>query len=177
MSNFEDFQKKIKKVSSTRTHKATNSYGIRGGYNYYRSIKPKDPKYILTDCEYYSITRAINNKLRELVISGEDIIFPSRMGGLELRKYEPNIKLVEGKVTNTFPIDWYNTIKLWYEDEEAHKNKTLVKSEEKEVFKVLYNRAIANYINKSFYEFKVNREIKKGLKNNIKAGTIDAFKL
>ena len=49
--------------------------------------------------------------------------------------------------------------------------------EEKEVFKVYYNRIKANYNNKSFYEFIVNRDLKRRLKQRIKSGNFDAFKI
>lgn len=49
--------------------------------------------------------------------------------------------------------------------------------EEKEIFKIYYNRQLANYNNKTFYEFNVNRELKKKLKQAIKENNIDAFKL
>ena len=98
------------------------------------------------------------------------------MGSLELRKYESNIKLVDGKLVTNLPIDWDKTLKLWYDDKESYDKKTLIKMEESEIFKVYYNKSRAEYNNKSFYQFKVNREIKKELKHNIKKGYVDAFK-
>ena len=47
--------------------------------------------------------------------------------------------------------------------------------EENEIFKVVYNKSKANYNNKSFYEFVINRDLKKRLKQKIKEGLIDAF--
>ena len=47
----------------------------------------------------------------------------------------------------------------------------------KEIFRLIYNKSKAEYINKSFYELRFNREIKKKLKYNIKEGLIDAFLL
>ena len=73
------------------------------------------------------------------------------------------------------PIDWDRTLKLWYEDEESYKNKTLIKVEEKEIYKIYYNRNVAEFTNKSFYQFDINRELKKRLKQNIKEGKLDAF--
>lgn len=57
------------------------------------------------------------------------------------------------------------------------KKKMLVKVKEKEIFKVFYNKGKANYNNKSFYEFEVNRDLKRRLKQRIKDGLIDAFKI
>jgi hypothetical protein len=59
---------------------------------------------------------------------------------LELRKYDASIKIVDGKVKTNLPIDWDKTLKLWYEDEEAYKQRTLIKMEEKEIYKVHYNK-------------------------------------
>ena len=49
--------------------------------------------------------------------------------------------------------------------------------EEKETFKVFYNRRRANYENKSFMQFEVNRDLKRRLKQKIKNRAIDAFRL
>ena len=100
------------------------------------------------------------------------------MGRLEIRKTAGEIRLdAKGNLVTNLPIDWDRTLKLWYEDEESFNAKTLIKVEEKEIFKVYYNRGKANYINKSFYEFSVNRELKKRLKQNIKDRKIEAMYL
>ena len=49
--------------------------------------------------------------------------------------------------------------------------------EEKELFKIFYNKGSAEYINKSFYQFKLNRELKLALKQRIKNNQIDACTL
>ena len=109
------------------------------------------------------------------LLMGEDIILPCKMGKIEVRKYNRSISIKNGKVVTNLPIDWNRTLKLWSEDEEAYKERTLIKMEEKEIFKVIYNRSRADYNNKSFYEFSINRELKKQLKKKIKEGSFDAF--
>lgn len=49
--------------------------------------------------------------------------------------------------------------------------------EEKEIFKVYYNKKRANYNNKSFMRFHVNRSLKVKIKQRIKDRTLDVFKL
>jgi hypothetical protein len=73
------------------------------------------------------------------------------MGQLEVRKYDTYVKLMDGKLRTNRKIDWQATLQLWYEDEEAKENKVLIKSEDKEVFKIFYNKMIANYNNKTLY--------------------------
>ena len=99
------------------------------------------------------------------------------MGTIEVRKYDARISIKDGKIKTNLPIDWDRTLKLWSEDEEAYKKRTLIKMEEKEIFSVLYNKTGANYKNKSFYEFAVNRDLKRRLKQRIKSGNFDAFKI
>ena len=98
------------------------------------------------------------------------------MGRLELRKYDAKIYLKDNKVVTNLPIDWDKTLRLWYEDKESYDNRTLVRMEEKEVFKIHYNRSKADYNNQTFYEFNPNRELRKELKKRIKDGKLDAFK-
>lgn len=170
-----EFLKSVKRVNESRTHKVKNSYGVYDGFKFYRKNRPKEHKYVLTESQYFSIIRKVNELLGESLINGEDITLPCRLGRLELRKYNTRITIDGKKIKTNLPIDWDRTLKLWYEDEESYKNKTLIKVEEKEIFKIYYNRNIAEYKNKSFYEFNVNRNIKRKLKCNIEDGKIDAF--
>lgn len=171
----QEFLNKVRKVKESRNHKVKNSYGIYDGYKFYRKNKPKDPKYVLTESQYFAITRKVNKFLAEALSKGEDVILPFRLGRIEVRKYESRITWDGKKVKSNLPIDWDRTLKLWYEDEEAYKNKTLIKVEEKEIYKVYYNRNIAEYKNKSFYQFNINKDLKRRLKQNIKEGSLDAF--
>lgn len=171
-----EFLNNIKKVSESRNHKVNNSYGIYDGYKYYRKNKPKDSKYVLTESQYFSITRKINTLLGEELAKGNDITLPCRLGRIELRKSDAKIVWDGVKIKSNLPVDWDKTLKLWYEDSEAYKNKQLIKIEEKEIYKIYYNRNLANYTNKSFYVFNFNRELKNKIKFNIKEGNTFAFK-
>lgn len=170
-----DFINDIKKVKGPRHHKVSNSYGVYDGYKFYRKNKPKESKYVITESQYFSIIRIVNKHLIDSLLCGEDIILPFRLGKIELRKYKSKISWDGEKIKSNLPIDWDKTLKLWYEDEESFKNKTLIKIEEKEIYKIYYNRNVAEFTNKSFYQFNFNRELKKRLKHSIKEGNVDAF--
>lgn len=172
---YKDFLKKIKKVDGKRNHKIKNSYGVRDAFLYYRKVRPKDSKYVLSDVEYFKIIRTINNKLKEQFLQGKDIIFPMRMGKLELKKRPHYVYFKDGKLKITNPINWQSTLKLWYEDEEAFNRKLLIREENKESFRIKYNKYNANYTNKIFYKFSVNRDLKVKLKELIINNKIDAF--
>lgn len=171
----QEFINATKKVSSRRRHKITHSYGVYDAYKYYRKNKPKEKQYIIKDVTYYKIIRKINNILKEMLIEGNDIKFPCRMGNLELRKSNTGVYFKDGKVMNNYPIDWNTTLKLWYEDKESKEKKALVKKVTDTVFKVYYNKKTANYKNKAVFDFKLNRDIKNKLKLRIQEGKLDAF--
>lgn len=173
----DNFRKSVLKVNEPRTHKVRNSNGVYDAYKWVRKNKWLNIGRVVTEHEFYSVIRRIDNLLVDSILRGNDIIFPHRLGSLELRKYRPTVSIKNDKLKVNLPIDWDRTLKLWAEDEESYKERTLVKMEEKEVFKVFYNKRTANYNNKSFYTFEINRDVKKKLKQKIKNKAIDAFKL
>lgn len=171
-----EFEASIKRVTENRKHKVTGSLGVYDAYKWYRKHKPKDKKYILTESQYFTIIRRINEALREELLLDGDLLLPCKMGRLEIRKYPAIITNDGKKIKTNLPIDWHATLKLWYEDEECMKNKQLVRVNIPEIFRVHYNRNKANYNNKSFYQFSTNRELKKLLRNTIRNNaSFDAF--
>lgn len=172
-----DFRKKILKVDGPRKHKVRNSFGVYDIYKYLRKHKWFNLPRPVTEHEFYTIIRQVNNMLADNILNGEDVVFPHRMGSLELRKKDAYVGFKNGKLITNLPIDWDRTLKLWSEDEEAYKERILIKMEEKEIFKVHYSKRHALYENKSFFTMEVNRDIKRGLKSRIKNRLVDAFKL
>lgn len=174
---WKEFRTSVCHLNEHRTYKVSGSLGVYDAYKFLRKRKWLNIGRPLTEHEFYSIIRKVNDYLADSFLHGNDIKLPHRMGRIELRKYDAKVSFDGEKVKTNLPIDWDRTLKLWYEDEEAYENKTLVKVEEKEIFKVYYNRQLADYNNQSFYEFNVNRELKKRLKQRIKEGKLDAFKI
>lgn len=171
-----EFRSNIRRVHDPRNHKVKNSWGVYDAYKWYRKNKPKDKKYVLTESEYFTIIRRINEALREELLIEGDLLLPCKMGRLEIRKYPAIITNDGKKIKTNLPIDWNATLKLWYEDEECLRDKTLVRINVPEKFRVYYNKAKANYENKTFYQFSTNRELKILLKNTIKSNAnFDAF--
>lgn len=173
---YNEFRKQILKVNNKRNFKVTGSLGVYDAYRWIRKNKWLNIGKALTEHEFYKIIRGVNEYLADCFIMGQDIKFPHRMGQLELRKYDAEFKIINGKVKTNLPIDWNKTLKLWHEDEKAHKEKTLVKVEEKEIYRVYYNKQLADYQNMIFYEFKLNRKLKNSIGKRIKEGILDTFK-
>ena len=175
MKDFNQFISELKNVTGNRHHKISGSYGVYDYYKEYRKNKPKDKEFILTEKQYYYIIRRMNSLLGEALSEGTELQLPCRMGKLELRRYRLEPKIVDGKLVYKAPIDWDATLKLWYEDAESLKNKTLVKIDSRNNFRVMYNKGKANYDNKSVFLFTLNRSLKKKVSQSAKDGKIDGF--
>lgn len=173
----DEFRRKVLKVNHSRNHKVKNSIGVYDIYKHIRKNKWYDIGQPITEHQFYTIIRQVNNVLADNLLKGNDIVFPNKMGRLEVRKFEPIIRFDDNKLTVRLPVDWDRTLKLWLEDEEAYKERTLVKMEEKEIFKVCYNKTRADFQNKGFYQLQINRDLKIALKKKIKLGNFDAFLL
>lgn len=177
-NEYRQFKSSVLHLKDKRSHKVTNSLGVYDAYKYIRKNKWFDIGRPITEHEFYQIVRRVSALLAEGLSKGEDVMLPCRMGMLELRKRNsiPSFN-PDGSIKVTYAIDWDRTLKLWYEDEGAFNEKTLVKIPEKNIFRVRYNKETANYENKGFMDFQVNRNVKMKLKHNIKNNQIDAFSL
>lgn len=173
--NYTEFVDKILHRSTRNKAKVNNSWGVYDAYKLIRKHKWMDIGRPLKEKEFYSIIRRVNDLYAKELAEGKEMSFHSRMGKLELRKFPVGVSLVNGKLKNTFPIDWDSTIRLWYEDEESRDNKTLLRHEIPYTYHIKYNKFTANYENKSFYEFVLNRFVKKALKDNLQKGKIDTL--
>lgn len=170
-----EFMAQVRRARGKRVHKVRNSFGVKDAFIFYRKVRPRESEYVLSESEFLRIVRRTNDILRQLMIQGQEIVLPEHMGKLELRKRQTITDFKDGKLRTNLPVDWDSTLKLWYEDEESYHKKRLVRQESREVYKVYYNKYKADYPNKSFYQFRVNREIKKGLKQRIKNNELDAL--
>jgi len=175
MSELEDFISKVCKRKEKKTAKVRNSWGVYDAYKHIRKNGWYDIGRPLKEHEFYTIIRSINKLLAEEILNGRQVKFPHRMGCLELRKSPRGVSLIDGKLINTYPINWYETMRLWFEDEEEKKKKTLVRIEDKYAYKVKYDKYKADYENKGFYEFSLNKYIKAALKEKLDKGEIDTI--
>lgn len=173
--DYKEFNTKIRKADTRKFAKVRNSWGVYDCYKKIRKNKWYDIGRPLKEHEFYSIIREINKLLADELALGREVVLPSRMGKLELRKFERGVSFVNDKLKITYPIDWDKTLRLWYEDGEALRNKTLIRDEDKYAYYIKYNKFDANYENKGFYQFTLNRFAKQALYRNINKGKIDTL--
>lgn len=173
--DLKEFKIQQTKANVSRLKRIRNSWGNYDIYKYIRKHDWYDIGRPLKEHEFYSIIRGVNDLIADDLALGKTVILPSRMGRLELRKFQTGVSIVDGKLKVTYPINWSETLRLWYEDEEAKKNKTLLRNESDFIYHIKYCKHDANYENKTFYEFSLNRFIKRALKDNIVKGKIDSL--
>lgn len=150
-----------------------NSWGVYDFYKYYRKTKPKDPKWVISDVQYYSIFRRVNELLIDHLIRTGELEFPYRMGQLFILKKELKSWIdPSGKRRTSRVINWEATLELWYNDKDAYKNKTLLYYESDEKLTIRYIKSKAIYKNKYYYEFRPNRDIYRRARNESVVSTI-----
>ena len=175
MNDYNKFRAKTLKLRSKKHFKVTHSHGNKDAWRWLKKNKWLDLGQPVTERDFGLIVKTINRYLVEKLLSGYDIVFPCRMGRVELRKYFSRIWYEGDKLRTNLPIDWKRTLQLWNSDKEAQDRKFLVRQEEQALFKIIYSKKSANFNNKTFYQFGAARGVKKALKDKIKNKEIDAF--
>lgn len=173
MSTLQEF--KNQHTSDSRKFAVTNSWGIRDAYKLIRKNHWFNIGRPLKESEFYHIIREVNNLLAEEIALGNTVTFPERMGKLELRKYNRGVSIVNGKLKNTYPINWGETWRLWHEDSEEYAKGTVIRYETPVVYHVRYCKEGATYENKTYYRFVINRALKRRLRKNIVKGKADTL--
>lgn len=165
-----EFRKKLLKVGVPKgTYTINDSWGIKDIYRLLR----KEHKIKETYPQFQAIIKAMHKAMADALVEGKEIIFPHRMGGIILKKTERIYKTS----WKPLPVDWEATLQLWEEDKECFEKRQLIFHDEKTYFKFSYNKKRACFKNKLFYLFRVVREVKRRIKQEIKDGKIDAFNL
>ena len=173
---FEDYLKEVQNVHGSRKHKISGSKNTIDGLRYYRKIRPREKEFVLTDKEYLSIIREMNNLVVDYLIENKSIRLPAGFGKLEVVKYETKSWIDEdGRFMSTKKIDMNSTLKLWYEDEESRLNKTLVRYDDEFIFRFNYPQRCRMYKYNGYYSIRFNRNLQQKLKLAIQAGNYDTY--
>ena len=95
----DNFRRKILKVDDGgHLHKIRNSIGIYDIYKMLRKNKWLNIGRPLTEHEFYTIIRQVNNNIADNIKKGNTIELPSFMGTFEILKYKSSIKFENGKL-------------------------------------------------------------------------------
>lgn len=164
----------IQKVHSKRNTKVRNSWGI---FDAFRQVRREGWPEIGKTVEYKlfsDIVSKVNEALAKRVILGKPVKLPERMGIIEIRKKERFLRIKNGKLFTNMPVNWRATVKLWEEDEEARRDKSLIRFEN-DIYSTHYSKYGATYNNQIFYTFQLTRAVKRALSKSVRDGKTDAF--
>jgi len=174
--SLEDYFKEVKNVYGDRKHKITGSQNTISGFHYYRKIRPKETKFVLKDKEYLSIIREMNNLVADYLIENKSIRLPAGFGRLEICKMENKSWIDDnGKFNTSKLVDIHSTLKLWYEDEEAKANRSLIRFDNDYTFRIKYPQRSRMYEFNKYFSIQFNRQLRKKLSLAIKTGNYDAY--
>ena len=178
MESFEEFKAAVQKRNSKRRNKINNSVGVRQGFLFLQKRKWVDVGRPITEKQFQQIVRNVNKALSNLLIEKKSITFPHNMGTLEIRsrnnmaRYSKDGKLILPKV-----IDWSKTLELWYSDKEAYDNKILIRDLHPTKIAIIYNRKTANYNNKNYFNFILNRNTQRVASSMLREGLLETFSI
>lgn len=175
MQTLEELEEKRRRHKGQQ-FKVRNSFGVYDVYKLMRKNHWYNIGRPLKEKEFYAIIRGVNELLADEIVKGNTVKFPAWMGQLELVKFEVGATFNKaGQLRITYPVNWPETWKLWHRDEEAFKDKALMRYETPYVYRVRYCKREAKYANKIFYQFVLNSFIKKRLKKVISSGETDTL--
>lgn len=168
----EEFIYKTLKRNEKRKSVITNSYNTQDFYLYYRKELNKLGKTPLDNSTFRKIIKEMHLEIRERLADGEIIELPYGAGEFVVTSYEPKAYLKDNKLKSNYRIDWNNTLKLWNNDEEAKKNKILLRILDKNIFSVRFFRNHCNYKNAEYIKFRTGRRFKLFLRDRVKSDNI-----
>jgi len=165
-------------IKTPRTEgKIKTHYGMS---DYYKSFKNDNPNLDISKELYNKIICDFNKSIIDLIIEQNvDYKIPHLGSTLCIRKIKRTVKIVNGKVVNTNPIDWVTTNKVWNEDPEAREKKLLIRFLNHHTsgyfFKIYFKKYDSYYLNKKWYAFKASRDFDRNLAKRIKDENKDKF--
>lgn len=165
-----EFQNKVCKANKSRNTTLKYGYATRDFCKYIRSIID------IEDSLLRRILKDLNAGIAECILSGKTVKIP-HLGALELRKFNKNIKIEDGKVKTNLPVDWKATLDLWENDKKAYEDKVLIRINVPYIYRVYYIHSLSKFNNIFYIKFKLNRSLKRALTSKIENKEIDAFLL
>jgi hypothetical protein len=165
-------------IKNKRTEgKITAHYGVKDYFNYFtNNFKELN----ITRKTYHDVLKDFNEGIIDLIIENNiEYNFPHIGSSLIIKKTKKTLKIVDGKLLNTTPVDWVATNKLWSEDNESLDKKLLVRYSNyhtsKHVFRIYFKKYVYPFKNKKYFKFKANRTFSRLLGKRIKDENKDKY--
>ena len=122
---------------------------------------------------FISIANGYMEFLMQKVREGEEVTMPARLGTLFIQGTKKNLKFNKDGIP-LLPPNWGETKKLWDKNPDAKATKKIVYCLNEEtngvVYKLHWSKNRVPIENKLFYSFRLTRENKRNIYNQIKQG-------
>ena len=175
MENYQEFLNKLQKQGS-KPHTISHCLGARDAWKWVRKNKWKVLKgQKCSSALYGALIMEVNKLLVEELFEGHLIEFPHNMGTLMLTGTPAKLRYKEGKLYNNYRTDWEKTLKYWFEDDEARKNKQVIKRVQNTIYNIKYSKRNACYKNQRYYHMRINRSLVRALGKKIKGQKLNAL--
>jgi len=154
--SFDEYRNRLlKRNSKTKNFRIKNSWGSK---YIHRSVDKNHILKKVSECDFLHIVRTINNYLVDELLEGKAITIPYLgifyVNNRELRTFVTK----DNRIVTQKPVDWYSTHKLWYTDEEARKEKTIIRFTDNYGYNVVWIKG--KFKNKVFFKFTPVRALK-----------------
>lgn len=171
--DFESFRRDILKIHSSHKFELTKSIGNRYIYRWLKrhNVIGDD----VTEAMFGKIIKNVHKHFIEELMEYKSIKFPYKMGELEIIKLNPKFKVINGKLSNNYCVDWKSTLELWHSDKQSKNNKTIIKFDRQRIFRIKYNKRNSDFENKVYIKFLPLRRIRALLRNKINDNNFDTY--
>ncbi len=173
----DEFAKKVrfKRLPGRPKSKINNSYGQYAYYLNWRRVRPEGERFNIKWDNFSKILHSMNQLMIEEMFNSGSVELPYSLGSLVICSWKREVCIKDGRLKIPYIVDWEKTLTLWYEDEEAHQNKTKVYFENKNNYIVRWETIPGKYKNQYFYNFKILRRIKQEVAKRATNNTLDNF--
>lgn len=153
-----EFNVLVRRANEPRIRTFENTYDTR---DYYRYFQKKYGRNIISEAEFGKILRAVNESYVEDLNADKFVVLPKSVGRMQVTYKYTGVKEVDGEIKVLRKKDWNKTVSLWYEDEEARANKTIVYHDSKRIRKPRYYKHRHSFKNQMFFIFLFARPVAK----------------
>lgn len=151
----------LKGIKNYKCPKAvSHSWGVYDYFKYYRKNKPKDKKYVMKEGVFYRVIRMVNQLLADDLVKNHYLELPYQMGEIKIYQEKTKSFFKDGKIRTNRVVDWYNTLELWYNDDEMRKEKRLIYRDLPIKPRFRYDKTKAFFANRAFYEMRLSSDVK-----------------
>lgn len=172
-SSYNEFRAEILKLSKPKRFKTTKTlhskYIIRSVRKQYKESR------ILPEDTYSQLIRRIHELLIQELFENGSLKLPYRMGTVHITSLESKTYIVDGELIRTTPVNWKDTLKLWYSNEKARAKKVLLRDTPHIVYTIKWSRSRVGFKNQQYYKFLPCRALKLKLKEVVNTKGVPSY--